>query len=60
MESESQVNVLKIDSNVLPKARMYHAMTTDNKSKVYIFGGKGIGYQSTLNELWELSGMIHI
>ena len=37
-----------------PPGRAYHCLTTDNISKIYIFGG--FSYTSnTLHDLWELN-----
>ena len=49
---------LFIDTTVLPRKRSEYGITTNNKDKIYIFGGiEGFDY---FNDLWELSCMFLI
>ena len=45
---------LKINENCLPPKRYDHGITTNNKDKVYLFGGLN-SHSTSLNDLWELT-----
>ena len=48
---------INVDENVSPPKRSSHKMVTNNKDKIYLFGGTYFDYargQCFLNDIWEL------